>query len=804
MKGQHIGKYVIEAELGRGAMGVVYKAVDPVIGRTVAIKTIRFDVLTDSGQQAEAQKRFLREAQSAGGLSHPNIITIYDIGEADGTTYIAMEYVEGQSLESLLASGERWDISRIIPFAVQVAEALDAAHRKGIIHRDIKPGNILVDAEGRPHIVDFGIARISSSTMTQTSMVMGTPFYMAPEQIAGRKVDHRADIFALGAVLYEMLTLEKPFPGETLTTVIYKIMNEYPVPMRTIRKEIPEGIAAIVEKALAKDTGDRYASCRELIADLSPYCSGTLLAETATAGRLTLPPGIPVVGKKGRRAKSQAKEGKSPAGFGEAGKGSDYAAAAPQEETGFAVPGEAGAGRANAAAGTNRKPLLIVVVLMMGLVGVIAGILFLSSRKPEPGVSSAGGAVKVEFSEKSVLGGEGKISTSPPGNQSSVSPSPSVTESSGPELQGGEVKALEEPVKQTEVLVETTPAAGRTETIPPPNETLAGHELPVPAKVEPAKPTAASKPEAKPEAKTGAKPGPTRLPRLLRQVDPVYPADALAGRIDGDVKLEITIGFSGRVEKARVIESVPKLDTAALEAVGKWEFEPGLFEGIPIQATLETTIHFTLPPAAALSQRAQTTEKLAPAKAPTRVTTQAPVTITQPAVQTPSQPTTAQRLAQASEAMNRGAFRDALTTAETLLASDPNLAEAKSIALDAVIRLAPGEIKDLIDQYALSFKVRQPAEFFRAHALPDLYLRLRPDLETMMSAYRDIQIAVSKLNLDFQMARYPVFSTRAIFSQVMTGISVAKGNRGLMFDGRYSWVLERRDGDWVITGVKVE
>ncbi|MCX6565616.1 MAG: TonB family protein [Candidatus Aminicenantes bacterium] len=804
MKGQHIGKYVIESELGRGAMGVVYKAVDPVIGRTVAIKTIRFDVLTDSGQRTEAQKRFLREAQSAGGLSHPNIATIYDIGEADGTTYIAMEYVEGRSLESLLASGERWDISQIIPFAVQMAEALDAAHRKGIIHRDIKPGNILVDAEGRPHIVDFGIARISSSTMTQTSMVMGTPFYMAPEQIAGRKVDHRADIFALGAVLYEMLTLEKPFPGETLTTVIYKIMNEYPAPIRTIRKEIPEEIAAIVEKALAKETGDRYASCRELIADLSPFLSGMSLDGSATAGRLTPSPGLPAVGKKGRRAKPQAKERKAPAGFGEAAApqtGAGFAVpreagagfAVPREAgTGFAVPREAGTDRSNVAVGSNRKPLLIVVGLMLGLVGVIAGILILSSRKQEPGVSAAGGAFKVEFSEKGVLGGEGKISTPPPGDQGSASLPPPRTESSGTDVQSGAATATGELAKQTEVLVETTAAAGRTETIPPPSGKPDGRELPVPAKEEPAKPAVASKP------------GPTRLPRLLRQVDPVYPADALAGRIDGDVKLEVTIGFTGRVEKARIIKSVPMLDMAALDAVGKWKFEPGLFEGIPIQATLETTIHFTLPPAAALPQPAQTTEKPAPAKAPTNVTTLPPVTKTQPAGQTPSQPTTAQMLAQASEALNRGAFRDALTTAETLLASDPNLAAAKSIALDAVIRLAPGEIKDLVDQYALGYKVRQPAEFFRAHALPEVYLRIRSDLETMMSAYRDIKIAVSKLNLDFQMARYPEFSTRAIFSQVMTGISVAKGARGLMFDGRYSWTLERRSNDWVITGVKVE
>jgi len=802
MSERRIGKYVIEGELGRGAMGVVYKAVDPVIGRAVAIKTIRFDVLTDSGQRDEVQKRFLREAQSAGGLSHPNIVTIYDIGEADGTTYIAMEYIEGRSLDSLLASGARWDISQIVLFAVQMAEALDAAHRKGIVHRDVKPGNILVDAEGRPHVVDFGIARISTSTMTQTSMVMGTPFYMAPEQVAGRKVDHRADIFALGAVLYEMLTLEKPFPGETLTTVIYKIMHEDPAPMRAIREDIPEGIAAIVEKALAKETAARYASCRELIADLGPFLAGVSPAGIVTGGPLTPLPGLPAVGKKGRRVKPRFKEKKKQTGFGEA-------AAAPQAGkipgeiwTGGTItagarqggnvpreagkgPSEAGSGRDYAAVETNRKPLLLVVGLMMGIVAVIGGILILSPRKPEPGITQTGGAFKVEFSEKAILGSEEQKSVPPPGDQGSVSPTPSVTESAEPEIQDRAAKAAGEPAKQTEVLVKTPPAAGRTETIPPPSGTLADRDLPVPVKEEPAEPAPAPKP------------GPSRLPRLLRQVDPVYPADALAERIEGDVKLELTIGFNGRVEKARVIKSVAKLDMAALDAVGKWEFEPGLFEGIPIQATLETTIHFTLPAGAAAVPSRPAEEKPAPV-------TKTQPTAARPAGQPPSQPTAAQRLAQASEALNRGAFRDALATAETLLAANPNLAEAKSIALDAIIRLAPAEIKELIDQYALSYKAGQPSEFFRTHAQPEVYQRLRSDLDMTMRAYRDIQIAITKLTLDFQSTRHPLYTTRAVFAQVMTGIAAAKGTRNLMFDGRYSWILERREGDWVITSVRVE
>ncbi|MCK4336638.1 MAG: serine/threonine protein kinase, partial [Candidatus Aminicenantes bacterium] len=268
---EKIGKYDITGEIGRGAMGIVYKGEDPVIGRPVAIKTIRFDTLTQASEQVNAQRRFMREARSAGNLSHPNIVTIYDVGEDEGLTYIVMEFIEGQSLEELITAGQRFSVDEIIAIMAQIGDALDFAHSKGIVHRDIKPGNILMDRAGRPHIVDFGIARISSSTMTQTSMVMGTPFYMSPEQIAGKKVDNRADIFSLGAVLYEMLTLQKAFPGDNITTVIYKIVNEHPVPARNFQQDLPDGLDHILHTALAKDLSQRYSTCAEFSQDLQNY-----------------------------------------------------------------------------------------------------------------------------------------------------------------------------------------------------------------------------------------------------------------------------------------------------------------------------------------------------------------------------------------------------------------------------------------------------------------------------------------------------------------------------------------------------
>lgn len=263
-----IGKYTISGELGRGAMGIVYKGLDPMIGRAVAIKTIRFDLSSRDSEQENVRKRFMREAQSAGSLSHPNIVTIYEVGEDQGVTYIAMQHVEGNSLDELICSGKKFSVAEVADLMAQIGDALDYAHEMGIVHRDIKPANMLVDKNGKPHIVDFGIARVSTSTMTQTSLAMGTPYYMSPEQISGQKVDSRTDVFSLGAVIYELLTQKKPFPGENITTVIYRIINEQAIPVEQLRKDLPADLDRIIQKALAKDPDSRYRNCRELVKDL--------------------------------------------------------------------------------------------------------------------------------------------------------------------------------------------------------------------------------------------------------------------------------------------------------------------------------------------------------------------------------------------------------------------------------------------------------------------------------------------------------------------------------------------------------
>jgi eukaryotic-like serine/threonine-protein kinase len=266
------GRYEIVGEIGRGAMGVVYKAMDPVIGRAVAVKTIKLSEEGTGLTRPELLTRFQTEARAAGLLTHPNIVVVYDAGEEDGLYYITMELVEGKSLQALLDAGHAFPLPRVLRIMEQACSALQFAHERNVVHRDVKPANIMLTGDDTVKVTDFGTAKILQfGTVQQTAHVMGTPSYMSPEQVKGRAVDGRSDIFALGVMLYEMITGEKPFPGQSITTVIYKIVNEDPVPPRQINPSIHPGISAAVMKALEKEPETRYQSCREMLEDLRNY-----------------------------------------------------------------------------------------------------------------------------------------------------------------------------------------------------------------------------------------------------------------------------------------------------------------------------------------------------------------------------------------------------------------------------------------------------------------------------------------------------------------------------------------------------
>jgi len=265
------GRYELLDELGRGAMGVVYRAHDPVIGRSVAVKTMRLSEEGTGMSHAELLSRFQTEARAAGLLAHPNIVTVYDAGEEEGLFYITMELVEGRSLQALLDASQTFPLSRVLRIMEQACSALDFAHQRNVVHRDIKPANLMITPDDTVKVTDFGTAKILQIGTAQTQHVIGTPSYMSPEQVKGQRVDGRSDIFSLGVILYELVTGEKPFPGENLTTVIYKIVNEEPIPPRELDSSVHPGLSYVITHALAKQPAERYQSCREFLEALSNY-----------------------------------------------------------------------------------------------------------------------------------------------------------------------------------------------------------------------------------------------------------------------------------------------------------------------------------------------------------------------------------------------------------------------------------------------------------------------------------------------------------------------------------------------------
>ena len=288
-----LGRYNIIGELGQGAMGTVYKAVDPLIDRVVAIKTINLSLALD--EKDEYESRFYQEAKAAGRLSHPNIVTIYDVGKSGEIAYIAMEFLQGRELRDILNDGKRMPVEQVINVVAQVAQGLAYAHEHGIVHRDVKPSNIMVVREGHVKITDFGIARMASAAVrTQTGMVLGSPKYMSPEQVVGKLTDQRSDIFSLGVVLYEMLTGQAPFAGENVNAIMYQTLNSVPPPPSSLSPNVPEMLNFIVAKALAKKLEHRYQDTKEFAADLYA-CRDRLPRATAAreALRSAAPANIP-------------------------------------------------------------------------------------------------------------------------------------------------------------------------------------------------------------------------------------------------------------------------------------------------------------------------------------------------------------------------------------------------------------------------------------------------------------------------------------------------------------------------------
>ncbi|HEY2946194.1 MAG TPA: protein kinase [Vicinamibacteria bacterium] len=299
------GRYEILDKLGEGAMGVVYRARDASLGRVVALKMLSADL----GAEEELHQRFQREAEAIGRLSHPNIVTVYDVGEASGQLYMAMELLEGEDVRSLIEKRAAIAMADRVRILIQICAGLAYAHSRGVVHRDIKPANILVGSDGRAKLLDFGLARVSArSTITRRGVILGTPDYMAPEQAMGKGVDRRSDVFSAGAVFYEFLTLEKPFKGKTLHAVLYQIISDEPEPVLTVNPEVPVRLAWIVHRMLRKDPGLRYGAMDEVAGDLSEIHT----ALRRSGGRSTVPVAAPPVSEEVRaRVRDRVAQGRA-------------------------------------------------------------------------------------------------------------------------------------------------------------------------------------------------------------------------------------------------------------------------------------------------------------------------------------------------------------------------------------------------------------------------------------------------------------------------------------------------------------
>ena len=279
----HLGRYRVVRELGRGAMGVVYLAEDESLQRQVAVKTLLLPEEGNSAERRNLEARFIQEAKAAGGLNHPGIITIHDLGREGDWLYIAMEVLEGTELKDRMQAGPM-PLDEALDIAAQVASALAAAHARGVVHRDVKPGNIMLLPELHAKIMDFGIARMKSSDLrTQSGTMMGSPKYMSPEQVGGHPVDHRSDVFSLGVLLYEMLAGQPAFGAENLGALLNAIMRSAPPPLAELRPDVPPSVEMVIARAMQKNPNERYQDANEMARDLA-QCRAVAGRGRAAAG----------------------------------------------------------------------------------------------------------------------------------------------------------------------------------------------------------------------------------------------------------------------------------------------------------------------------------------------------------------------------------------------------------------------------------------------------------------------------------------------------------------------------------------
>jgi len=616
-----IGRYRTSGELGRGAMGVVYRGFDPLIGRTVALKTLSID--TADPQAREFRDRLYREAAAAGALSHPNIVTIFDIVEDGGITAVAMEYIEGRSLAAIIAGRAPLPMDLAVEILDQICSALDYAGGQGIVHRDIKPANILVTSAGRAKVTDFGVARLALSTMTQAGTVLGSPSYMSPEQVKGLSLDGRSDLFSAAVVFFEMITRERPFAGNDIATTMYRIAHEPPTPPTRFNPAIGSEIAAVLERAFAKSPADRFQTGADLVAGLRAAAAlGTTRGSaSALAALAAAPPPVPPIvapvmsmpaaasgGQPGEPLEAAPIPVTGPAVSSPGlsgghvlapipGSGASDAAVPPGPVTSGvelpaiplppepAGPASVAASRPAAGSGRRLRPVLAAVAGLAVVALGIGGALYRRAGTGSPGEPP--GAPPLETAPTAPAGLPSgaetipDVAVAPPAAQP---PPPSSAPAGGPSAGG----------------------RGRTGGAARPPAVSQGRAAARPQALQPAAPAAPAaappEPPAAPEAAEPARVYQTTevdvKPEVLTQVAPNYPDEAAKQKVQDVVVLQVLVDATGHPRNIKLLRGsrrAPLLDGAAAAAVRQWTFSPAKKNGQAVACWFNVGVPF--PPA---------------------------------------------------------------------------------------------------------------------------------------------------------------------------------------------------------------
>lgn len=546
-----IGRYRAFDELGRGAMGVVYRGFDPVIGRAVALKTLLID--PGDAQAGDFRERLYREAAAAGALSHPNIVTIFDIVEDGQVTAVAMEFIEGQSLAAIIRDSAPLPLDLAVNYLDQICSAIDFAAGHGIVHRDIKPPNIIVTPKGRVKVTDFGVARLAVSTMTHAGTVLGSPSYMSPEQVRGLPLDGRSDVFSAVVVFYEMITRERPFGGNDVATTMYRIAHEPPTPPGRFNAAIGPDVTRVLERAFAKEPDHRFRTGAE-----------TVDALRRVMGLSAAPP-TPVYPPDATMGMPAVAQGRADAG-----------PPRPQPPVGQ-DPGPLPAPQISSPPDRSRTALLAGAGVVV-LAAAAAGIFMMTRQADDAPVQPAA-----------------QVEPAPPA--AAVPPPAPVEQPPATAPQPAAATPATNPVSRLPRPAPTTP---RTTRSAPPNPTPPPAEVAPPARA-PAPAPAASTPPPRPAAA-----GDQRVysvtdvderPKVLNQVEPVYPADLARRGIEDVVVLKVLVARDGRAEEVQVLRGSRKdatFDRAAIAAVQQWVFAPARKGGEPVASWYNVGVPFQL------------------------------------------------------------------------------------------------------------------------------------------------------------------------------------------------------------------